>query len=189
MIIIDAIEVDEQIETVRFLCDVDICKGACCTSPGGRGAPITDAEKEEIHRAYPFVTRYLPEAHRNAIERFGLTEGSTGNLATPCVNHGACVYVHYVDEIAKCGFETAYLAKEIAWRKPLSCHLFPIRVHPSGSKIYYEFFEECHPALHRGKSTDAKLQHILRDPLERAFGKQWTDALHAALDGKDNSQE
>jgi hypothetical protein len=188
MFIIDEIEVDEKIASVRFLCDVAICKGACCTSPGGRGAPITDAENDEIVKAYPVIARYLPIAHRNAIERYGLTEGVSGNMATPCLNNAACVFVHYVNEIAQCAFETAFLAGEISWRKPLSCHLFPIRVHPSGKKIYYEFFDECHPALRRGETSDARLQQVLRDPLERAFGKPWTDALHAALDTNDHSQ-
>jgi hypothetical protein len=188
MLRIDEIEVDDTIGSVRFLCDVDICKGACCTSPGGRGAPITDDEKVEIAKVYPAIAHYLPEAHRKEVERVGVAEGVSGNLATPCLNHAACVFVHYVDEIAKCSFETAYLANEIRWRKPISCHLFPIRVHPSGTKIYYEVFEECHPALQLGKSSDAKLQHVLRNPLERAFGKPWTDALHSALDMKEHSQ-
>jgi Protein of unknown function (DUF3109) len=188
MFIIDEIEVDEQIASIRFLCDVTICKGACCTSPGGRGAPITDAEKDEIVKAFPAIVDYLPEAHRNLAEHFGLSEGVPGNLATPCLNNAACVFVHYVDGIAKCAFETAYLANKTTWRKPLSCHLFPIRLHPSGKKIYYEFFEECHPALHLGEHRDARLQHVLRDPLERAFGKQWTKALHTALDTQSTSQ-
>jgi hypothetical protein len=188
MFIFDEIEIDEQIASVRFLCDVTICKGACCTSPGGRGAPITDEEKEEITKAYPAIARYLPQAHRNAVASFGLTEGVSGNLATPCLNNAACVFVHYVDDIAKCAFESAYLDGVISWRKPLSCHLFPIRMHPSGKKIYYEFFEECHPALHLGKRSDAQLPLVLRDPLERAFGKQWADAF-SVLTLKNNSQE
>jgi hypothetical protein len=188
MFLIEEIEVDDQIGSVRFLCDVNSCKGACCTSPGGRGAPITSEEKEEIAKAYPSIIRYLPDAHKRAVERVGLCEGPVGNLATPCLNNAACVFVHYVNGIAKCAFETAYLANEIAWRKPLSCHLFPIRMHPSGKKIYYEFFEECHPALKLGSVKDAKLQHVLRDPLERAFGKSWTDALHSALEVHEHRQ-
>jgi hypothetical protein len=188
MFIIEEIEVDDQIASVRFLCDVDACKGACCTSPGGRGAPITDEEKDEITKAYPVIARLLPPEHRQAVSLFGLYEGRGGNLATPCLNNAACVFVHFVGGIAKCAFETAYLAGEIAWRKPLSCHLFPIRIHPSGKKIYYEFFEECHPALHLGASTGARLEHVLRDPLERAFGTEWTQALQSALDEKERRQ-
>jgi len=188
MFIIDEIEVDEKIASVRFLCDVEACKGACCTSPGGRGAPITEAEKDEITKAYPVIARLLSQEHRQAISLFGLYEGPAHSLATPCLNNAACVFVHYVGGIAKCAFETAYLADDITWRKPLSCHLFPIRIHPSGKKIYYEFFEECHPALHLGASTGARLQHVLRDPLERAFGPEWTNALHSAINEKEPIQ-
>jgi hypothetical protein len=189
MFIIDEIEVDERIESVRFLCDIEKCKGACCTSPGGRGAPLSEGEKEEIRKAFPAIVKYLPPEHLKEIERVGLTEGPAGNLATPCIDHAACVFVHYVDGIARCAFETAFIAGDISWRKPLSCHLFPIRLHPSGKKIYYEFFEECGPALHLGAQQDARLQHVLRDPLERAFGKQWTEAAGAVLDKKNQNKE
>ncbi|HLP16823.1 MAG TPA: DUF3109 family protein [Bacteroidota bacterium] len=189
MFIIDEIEVDERIESVRFLCDLEKCKGACCTSPGGRGAPLTDEEQAEIVRAYPRILKYLPEEHKTAIRLFGLTEGRPGNLATPCLNNAACVFVHYVEGIARCAFETAFLAGEIAWPKPISCHLFPIRVHPSGKKIYYEFFEECRPALHLGSQEDARLEDVLRTPLERAFGKTWTGELGAVLKTKGSDTE
>jgi hypothetical protein len=189
MFIIDEIEVDEKIGTIRFLCDLEKCKGACCTAPGGRGAPLENDEKEEIERAFPFAAKYLPVEHLRAIEWMGLTEGSPGNYATPCLNNAACVFVHYVDGIARCAFETAFLAGETTWHKPISCHLFPIRRHPSGKRIYYEYFDECHAALRLGAQQDARLEHVLRNPLERAFGKEWTDALGSALNKKENDKD
>ncbi|MGE5316164.1 MAG: DUF3109 family protein [Acidobacteriota bacterium] len=190
MIIIDEIKVDDRIGSVRFLCDLEKCKGACCTAPGGRGAPLSDDERSEIEKAFPVIRKYLPEMHLEEIRRQGLTEGRPGDLATPCLNHAACVFVHYVDGIARCAFETAYLAGEIAWQKPLSCHLFPIRRHKSGGSIYYEYYDECRPALDLGRQKDARLEQVLRAPLERAFGKAWTDRLGSALhQAKDNITE
>ena len=127
MFTIDEILVDRRIADVHFACDLGECKGACCTLKGGRGAPVTDEEVEEIFAAYPAVKKYLPKEHVDWIELHGLVEGGRGYYATQCREEQACVFVYYDNGIAKCSFEKGFHNKEIQWRKPLSCHLFPLR--------------------------------------------------------------
>ena len=132
MFIIGEATIEEDIGHERFSCDLNRCKGACCTLPGGRGAPLDDSEVEEIARAYPSAQKYLSPRHMQMIEQSGMIEGGPGNFATACIDDKECVFVFYEDGIARCSFEKAFLNGEISWRKPLSCHLFPVRISKIG---------------------------------------------------------
>ncbi len=172
------IRVDAQVSHLRFACDLAACKGACCTIPGGTGAPLLADEREQIKQAYSSVSRYLPEAHRAVIEREGLIAGSLEDPVTPCFDDRACVYVMYESGMAKCAFEWAYLREEISWRKPLSCHLFPLRTDGGyDRRLRYEQILECQPALRRGRSENIPLWQFLKEPLIRAYGGEWYQRL------------
>ncbi len=177
MFIIGEITVDASVTETRFGCDLNACKGACCTFPGGRGAPLNDSEIAEIERAFPVIRAYLPPEHRSVIERHGLIDGTSGNYATPCVDGKACVFVYYDGDIAKCSFERAFYEKKIAWQKPVSCHLFPVRIGRNGTEIHYEYFSECEPALARGKKEGLRLSEFAAVPLARTFGTEWNESL------------
>ncbi len=171
---IQEIAVDPVLPTLRFQCDLKRCKGACCTLPGGQGAPLLDEEIEEIHRAFPVVRKYLSAEHLSVIERDGLFEGSSGDFVTTCVDTRACVFVVVEDGVAKCSFEKAFLNGETDWRKPLSCHLFPIRIDRGMTeRIRYEVLPECQPALASGSSNDTLLIDFVAPALKRAFGESW----------------
>jgi len=187
MFVIGKITVHESVAETKFACDLKACKGACCTFPGGRGAPLQDNEVAEIQKAYPHVEPIIPEEHRIAIARHGLVDGSAGNYATQCVDGKACVFVYYHNNIAKCSFEKAYLEKKTEWRKPLSCHLFPVRRNNDGSSIHYEYFSECEPALQRGTNENIPLRRFINEPLERAFGKEFTEELHHVADKSEDN--
>ena len=177
------ISIDGQISQVHFACDLAACRGACCTIPGGTGAPLLADEREQIKLAYEAIERFLPEAHRAVIEREGLVAGSLEAPVTPCYDDRACVYVMYESGIAKCAFEKAYLRGDISWRKPLSCHLFPLRADGGyDRRLRYEFIQECHPALRRGRSENIPLWQFLKDPLTRAYGSEWYDRLITACE-------
>lgn len=182
MFTIGEIFVDSSVVATKFACDLNACKGACCTFPGGRGAPLNDDEIPEIERAFPIIKEYLPNEHRSVIEREGLVDGIKGNYATQCVEGKACVFVYYDGDIAKCSFERAFYEKKIAWQKPISCHLFPLRIRKDGSEIHYEYFGECEPALSKGKQENINLIHFVSASLERAFGKEWTDQLNNTIE-------
>lgn len=185
MFTIAEIEVHQSVAETKFACDLSACKGACCTFPGGRGAPLYDNEVKEIQNAFPIIKEYLPDLHLTTIDRFGLVDGDAGYYATQCVDGKACVFVYYDNDIAKCAFERGYYDKKITWQKPLSCHLFPIRIartEQDGKEIHFEFFRECSPALIKGESENSSLHHFVSAPLERAFGKEWTDQLHKKIE-------
>jgi Protein of unknown function (DUF3109). len=174
MFTIDEIFVESKVADVHFACDLVQCKGACCTLKGGRGAPVTDLEVDEIYDALPIVKKYLPQEHRDWIKRHGVVDGFSGFYATQCVDEEACVFVHYENGVAKCSFETAFHKKEIQWRKPLSCHLFPLRIsHGMAKEMRFEFLPECEPALEKGGREKVPLFKFLKEVLVRAFGKEW----------------
>jgi hypothetical protein len=133
-----------------------------------------EKEVDEIERAFPVIRKYLNDEHLQAIDAQGLVERSTSGYTTSCVDHRACVFVRYEKGIAKCSFETSYFNKEIHWRKPLSCHLFPIRVdHGFHHHLRYEAISECQDAVKRGQNEDIQLSDFLKDSLIRAYGMDW----------------
>lgn len=185
MFTIAEIEVHQSIAETKFSCDLSVCKGACCTFPGGRGAPLYDNEVQEIEKAFPIIKNYLPELHRMVISEYGLVDGDKGNYATQCVDGKACVFVYYDNDIAKCAFERAFYEKKLSWQKPLSCHLFPIRIgqtENNGKEIHFEYFSECVPALEKGKKENTALNRFVSTPLERAFGKEWVEQLNTKIE-------
>ena len=182
MFVIGEITVDDSVSGTKFACDLARCKGACCTFPGGRGAPVTDEEARIMERLYPVVASMLPAEHRAVVEREGFVDGDPGDHATPCLNGRACVYVYYEGEIAKCAFEKAYRDGMTDWPKPLSCHLFPIRRGKGGTEIHVESFSECAPALERGRTEDIPLHRFIAVPLERAFGAHFVETLRTTIE-------
>lgn len=181
MFIIGEIAVDDSVSGTKFACDLNACKGACCTFPGGRGAPLSDDEVELVRSTFPAVRHFLPPEHLAVIERFGLTDGGPGNYATQCVDGKACVFVYYDGDIAKCAFERGNDEGLTGWRKPLSCHLFPLRIRNHGTELHYEYFSECAPALERGKAEDVNVHRFVAAPLVRAFGDEWYRQLNETI--------
>jgi hypothetical protein len=182
MFVVGDIAVDGAAQDLRFACDLRRCRGACCTWPGDRGAPLRDDELTEIDNAFPLVRKYLSQKSLEAIALNGLYEGPEGNHATTCVGNSECVFVAWENGIAKCAFEKAYQAGEIAWRKPLSCHLFPLQVVDFGGDILrYRRIAECDPALLRGNREGIRLLEFLTDALVRVYGEEWYRRLEAVI--------
>lgn len=171
---IQNIAIDPAIPALHFQCNVNVCKGACCTMPGGRGAPVLDAELGEIHAVFPVVRKYLSERHLEVIEERGFVEGGAGDLVTTCVDGAACVFVTYEGDVARCSFEKAFLAGETGWRKPLSCHLFPIRIDRGlQEQIRFEYLPHCEPALEGGAAAGMTLAEFAGNALIHAYGASW----------------
>lgn len=171
---------EDDLLDARFACDLEGCRGACCCLEGGRGAPLTDEEVVEIERAYPVIRDSLSDEHRAVLEHAGLVDGGPGRFATTCIRDRACAYVYFDAGIARCSFERAYLDGRISWRKPLSCHLFPIRVtRVFHDALHYEQLPECIPGRIRGKREGIRLTSFLREPLTRAYGERWYAELLA----------
>jgi len=129
MIQIDKAIISLDVIEEYFLCDLMSCKGACCVE-GSSGAPLTDDEAIMIELHYPDFENYMTEESKTETEIQGFSViDRDGDLVTPLLNNKECVY-SYIDEsgITKCAIEKAYLEGIIPFRKPISCHLFPIRI-------------------------------------------------------------
>ncbi len=142
--------------------------------PGPKGAPLLPQETREIEMAFPVIRKYLSDEHIRTIDEHGLVERSGGEITTTCYDNRACVFVMYEQGIAKCAFETAYWKNEIGWRKPISCHLFPIRVDRGFlDHLRYQSIPECAPAVDRGRKENIFLSDFLKDSLTRLYGEEW----------------
>ena len=172
------VAVDAKVLRSHFACDLTACKGACCTVPGGRGAPVREEELPFLHKAALAVRPLLSAHHAEVLEQFGPVEGHPGDRTTVCVDHGACVFVMEEDGIALCSIETLYRRGEFAWPKPVSCHLFPIRIDPTvPERLRYEESEICRPARERGTRERMPLLTFVAHAVERAYGPAWLNTL------------
>jgi len=182
---IDEILVDQEILNSKFSCDLKKCKGACCTFPGDNGAPLKDDEVQSIMASLEVASKYLSPKSLRIIESKGFFDGKKGAYYTRCINKRDCVFVYYEGDIAKCSLERAYFNGESNFRKPISCHLFPIRVGSfGGDYLYYEKISECNPAIIKGESENTSMVSFTKDSLTRAYGKKWVEKLEE-LDKKD----
>jgi hypothetical protein len=174
MILIDNILLEEEITGTSFSCDLEKCKGACCTFPGKYGAPLNDEEIDMIYNNLDIAKKYLSKKSADYIEENGFYEGSKNNYSTMCIDKKDCVFVYYENSVAKCAIEKAYFNGESSFRKPISCHLFPIRVNNTGRKyLYFQNIPECKPAIKKGKSEKVNLVNFSKDALIRAYGEEW----------------
>jgi hypothetical protein len=183
MIAIDDILISDQVIEEQFVCDLDKCKGGCCVD-GDAGAPLENSELKELNAVYREVLPYLTEKAKIVIE----TEGKyvydrEFGWVTPTISNGMCAY-GMIDKkgIVKCAIEQAFNDGKISWKKPISCHLFPIRIKKTrkGEIVNYEPREDlCAAACTLGKKLKLPVYQFLKDPLTRKYGKEFYDALAA----------
>jgi hypothetical protein len=163
----------------KFTCDLKACKGSCCRY-GDTGAPLTAEEAATLERIWPDLWPYLrPEGIRAAEAQGTSLADIEGELVTPLVNNEECAYTVIEDGIYKCGIEIAFIAGAVDFRKPLSCHLFPVRVkqYSSFRAVNYEEWAICRPGVAAGVKKNAPLWAYLKNPLVRAFGEEWYNKL------------
>ena len=169
----------------EFCCDIEKCKGSCCVA-GDSGAPVTPEEARTIESLYPDFEEYLSEQSKEEIKKqgFSLTD-LDGDLVTPLVNNSECAFT-FVDErgITKCAIERAYFDKKTSFRKPVSCHLFPIRItaYKRFDAVNYQELDICKPGRICGKSQSMPLWKYLKEPLVRTYGPQWYEELTFAAE-------
>jgi hypothetical protein len=176
--VIDGVAVEGSLFTRRFACDVLKCKGACCSLPGGRGAPLLNSEIEQISDSLPAVLPLLSDEKRDIIKRIGFFEGEPGDYATTCIDDRDCIFVYREEEVAKCALERAFNDGKSSFRKPISCHLYPIRVNRFGGDVLrYHEIPDCRPAVARGESENIKVFEFVRTALVRQYGEDWFSKL------------
>ena len=164
----------------RFVCDIVACKGACCVEGDG-GAPVESDEVDKIEEVYDKVKPYMTEKGIQAVEEQGtVVVGSDNELETPLIDGAECAYTYFEEDgTAKCAIEKAYLNKEIDFKKPISCALYPIRLleHKTFTSVNYHHWPICQPACECGKKMNVKTYKFLKDPLIRKFGEEWYKTL------------
>ncbi|MBM4158135.1 MAG: DUF3109 family protein [Ignavibacteria bacterium] len=164
---------EEDIFKLKFACDMEKCKGACCKLKGALGAPVNSEEVEEIEKILENVKKYLPENNMSLIEEKGFYEVIYGNYHLKSLNDEDCVFSYMDNGICKCCFQKAYENDEISFIKPISCHLFPIRMSgPEKNVMKYEMIDECKEAISKGKKENIRLLDFLEEPLLRKFGEE-----------------
>lgn len=166
----------------KFLCDLLRCKGACCVE-GDSGAPVTDEEVTAIQKDFSEIRTYLPENHQMEIEKQGFSViDIDGDQVTPLVNNQQCAYSLVENGILKCGIEKAFLDGKTTFRKPVSCHLFPIRIteYKRFDAVNYEQIDICQPGRECGRSEKLPLFVFLKEPLIRKYGQEWYEQLEYA---------
>lgn len=177
--------IDDRIFNVKFSCDLMKCKGACCTLKGAGGAPLLDSEIPEINSSVKIVRKYLSKENINVIDSSGFLEGNKGDFSLASVNDEECVFAYYDNEIAKCAFEKAFFNGESKFRKPISCHLFPIRIKGTKRNILrYEEISECSDALKKGEEENLTVFEFAKVSLEREYGKEFYSDLNKKFSNK-----
>jgi Protein of unknown function (DUF3109) len=183
MISIDNILVSDEIVEEKFVCDLDKCKGGCCED-GDAGAPLTNEELQIIRDGFNKVLPYLSADGKAEIEKQGLYRyDQEFGWVTPTINGGICAYgVRDEKGIIKCSFEQAYLDGVMEWKKPISCHLYPIKTKKVKNKEYemvnYEPRESmCSPACILGKKLKMPVYQFLKEAMVRKYGEDFYNAL------------
>ena len=174
MIEIDGNLVSDLIFEKKFVCDLSACKGACCIE-GDAGAPLEKEETKILEKIFPKVKKFLRTEGVKAIEEQGTwLKAKDGELETPLVNNSECAYVIFDKKgITKCGIEKAYEEGVIDFKKPISCHLYPIRTKETkaGTILNYDEWKICKPACTCGEKLNVKVYKFLKEPIIRKFGK------------------
>jgi hypothetical protein len=195
MIAIDNKLISDEIIEEQFVCDLNKCKGGCCVD-GDAGAPLAFEELENIDKVVDAILPYLSEESKAELQRQGhYVYDKEFGWVTPTIKSKVCVY-GIVDEkgIVKCGIEQAYLDGKVQWKKPISCHLFPIRTKQSSNKkteyINYEPREDlCKAGCSLGKKLKVPVYVFLKDALVRKYGAEFYEALEAAAKYKSTNHK
>lgn len=168
-----------------FVCAIDKCKGACCVE-GDFGAPLEDQEISTLKDILPHVLPRMTDEGRASVKKHGVAVYYDENeeFGTPLVKSGACAFMRYDGNgNAKCTIEETYNVDEIAFRKPISCHLYPIRVNSIPAKNFealnYDRWEICNAACSKGSELGVKIYQFAKDALVRKYGLGFYNALEA----------
>ncbi|MGB5262139.1 MAG: DUF3109 family protein [Lutimonas sp.] len=172
--------VSENLIEKQFLCNLSACKGACCVQ-GEAGAPVEDKEREILENIYPIVKPLLRSQGRETIAQQGTyIKNSEGEFETPLIEGGECAYVIFDDKnTALCGIEKAYNQGLIDFKKPISCHLYPVRIQEFSEfmAVNYSHWDICDDACALGKSLGLPVYKFLKEALIRKFGETWYEEL------------
>jgi hypothetical protein len=188
MMKVGEILVSDDVREKEFVCNLEKCKGACCVE-GDFGAPLDEDELAILEEIYPKVKPDLSKEGIAVIEKTGThTVDEDGDLVTPVIDGRECVYAIYDKKgVLKCGIEQAYYDGKVSWKKPISCHLYPIRITKKKEfeALNYHKWHICSPACALGKELQVPVYKFLKDPLIRKYGEAWYEDLLKAIEAEE----
>jgi hypothetical protein len=194
VIAIENVLVSDLVAQEQFVCDLTKCKGGCCED-GDAGAPLTKEELDLINEVYETVKPYLTPEGIRVIEKNGRYNYDRDfGWVTPAIDGGLCAYGSRDENgIIKCGIEQAYRDGKISWKKPISCHLYPIIVRKGKNgdfdRMNYEPREVlCKPGCIYGKKLKVPVYQFLKEPIIRMYGEEFYDALDAVAEKMKNEK-
>lgn len=191
MIAIDTTLNSDDLANVCFVCDLQRCKGACCVE-GDAGAPLEEQEISELEDNIDYIRPFMRPEGIEIVEDLGVFDyDAHGHYVTPLINGAECAFVVFSDDgIAACAIEKAWEAGKSSFRKPVSCHLYPVRIskYNDFDAVNYHQWHVCQPALELGKRLNVPVYKFLRDSLIRKYGEQWYAKLCGAIE-KQNSKK
>lgn len=177
--------ISEELFSEEFVCNLTKCRGACCVA-GDVGAPLDKEETVLLETIFEKVKPYLrPEGVRALEEGTWTIDPSDGDYVTPMVNGAECAYVIFDENgITKCGIEQAYEDGAVDWQKPISCHLYPIRIteYSTFTALNYHEWDICAPACTLGKELQVPVYKFLKTPLIRKYGQEFYETLSDAAE-------
>lgn len=177
--------VSDAVIEEQFICNLKACKGACCWE-GDSGAPLDPQELAILDAIYPKIKHLLTDKGRKVIDTEGcyVQDPEDGTWGTTLVDNGPCTFMTYDDKgVAQCGIEQAYKQGLVDFKKPLSCHLYPIRVVKNEiagfEALNYDQWDICSAACALGKEHAMPVYKFLKEPLIRAYGIDFYEELEA----------
>ena len=181
--------ISEELISKYFKCNLSACQGACCVE-GEAGAPLEEDEIKMLEDDFNAIRPFLSTKGLKTIEDQGKhVKRKSGELETPLVNNKECAYVVFnPNGTTQCGIENAYKSKKINWKKPISCHLYPVRVtnYSEFSAVNYHKWEICNPACNLGDELKVPVYEFVKKALIRKFGKKWYDKLESIAKKKNS---
>lgn len=186
MIQIDDTIISTDLFDTRFCCDLSVCKGECCVE-GDSGAPLEQAELARLEEVLPVVWDDLSEKSKAVIERQGVSYVDVeGDLVTSIVGQGECVFSRFEEDgTCICAIEKAYREGRVGFYKPISCHLYPVRLETlrNGTvALNVHRWKVCRCAFAKGQEENVPLYVFLKEPLIRRFGKEWYEKVEIAAE-------
>jgi len=185
MIYLDSTLISDDIRDVWFCCDLEKCKGACCIE-GDAGAPLEEEEISLIEDYLEFISPFMLPAGRDVVKANGVFDyDAEGNYVTPLVHDRECAFVYFEEGIARCAIEKAFVEKTIPFPKPVSCHLYPVRLKDlaNGNEgLNYHKWSICKKALEKGYKEKIPLYRFLEQAMIRKYGRQWYNRLLKLLE-------
>lgn len=182
MFLIEDVLINEEVYQKNFICNIQKCKGACCWE-GDYGAPLEENEIDILEKEYESIKPYLDEEGIDHIDKHGIYEyiKDLKKNATTLLSDGRCAFLNIDNGIAKCGIEKAHEAGKSSLKKPISCHLYPIRIENNNENgfevLKYDQWDICSAACDLGNENQVRIYQFLKEALIRKYGIDFYNQL------------